>query len=393
MLPTKKSLSICLDKVDEPTIELFYSKKNNDCLGKNTLYKLISKYKGFIDNINNSKKWDYAKKISNEYELINQNGYKSISMISPISRSYFKLLELIIDFNLIDVENFKYRYAGIAEGPGGFIECFINYRKKFFLGRNDYIQCMTLKSFSQDVPNWNKAKKIFFTNRVNICYGVDGTGDLYNAENIIEFRKQFGGNTADFVTADGGFDYSIDFNRQEHASSKLIYAEILCALSVNKKGGHFVLKIFDIYTSITIKLLYLLNVYYNEIIITKPYTSRPANSEKYIVCKGFRGIKEETLKNYYSILQEWSSIEKNGYHVIDFKNIKIPKSYQENINIFNTYYAKSQIINILKTSLFINYEIQPKDLIYLKKKQTLYALEWCKKYKNGVNLNCVHLKM
>ena len=59
------------------------------------LHDLVSRYKGFIDNIEDSKKWDYAKKISNEYELINQGGNRSVSSIYPISRSYFKLLELI----------------------------------------------------------------------------------------------------------------------------------------------------------------------------------------------------------------------------------------------------------------------------------------------------------
>ena len=38
----------------------------------------------------------------------------------------------------------------------------------------------------------------------------------------------------------------------------------------------------------TFQAIYLLSCFYKKIVITKPYTSRYANSEKYIVCKKFR---------------------------------------------------------------------------------------------------------
>ena len=43
------------------------------------------------------------------------------------------------------------------------------------------------------------------------------------------------------------------------AGDTLLFSEILSALSLNKVGGIFILKLFDIYTIITVKLLYLLN--------------------------------------------------------------------------------------------------------------------------------------
>ena len=149
---------------------------------------------------------------------------------------------------------------------------------------------MTLKSDSNEVPNWNKASDLFRKYKVNITYGEDGTGNLYNHRNIIKFRDELNGNLVDLVTADGGFDYSIDFNQQEQLSAKLIFAELVCALNISAKGANFVLKIFDIYTVITVKILYLLTLYYDSVTIIKPHTSRPANSEKYVVAKGFKGI-------------------------------------------------------------------------------------------------------
>lgn len=391
MLYKKRSLCLSINPIEEPDLQLFYSKKPNECFFCHSLHNVISKYKGFIDKIDNSKKWDYAKKISNPFELINQVGYRSISSIIPISRSYFKLLEIIADFNIIDNNNRSLTYAAIAEGPGGFVECFIRYRKQNFLGRNDQILCMTLKSDSNEIPNWHKAGHLFKNNSVKICYGQDGTGNLYNPDNIKNFSNKLV-NKADLVTADGGFDYSTDFNKQEQMSSKLIFSEIICALAVNKKGGHFIIKVFDLYTIITVKLLYLLNIYYDKIIITKPFTSRPANSEKYIICKGFRGISDKKLENLYKMLSEWNSEESKGNYISDISGLKFQNSYLYELYKINKYLAKYQMINILKTIVFINYDIQPKDIIYLKKIQTVFALEWCKKYNNPINYNCMYLR-
>jgi cap1 methyltransferase len=56
---------------------------------------------------------------------------------------------------------------------------------------------------------------------------------------------------------------------------------------MQKNEGTFILKVFDIFTQTSIHLLYLLNLVYDEIYVYKPKTSRPTNSEKYIVCKNF----------------------------------------------------------------------------------------------------------
>lgn len=353
------------------------------------LCHLVGYYKGFIDRVENFKKWDYAKKLSNPFELINQGGYKGISEINPISRSYFKLLELIIDHQLIDNRE-SFNYGALAEGPGGFVECFIRYRKSHFQGRNDNILCMTLKSDSNEIPNWNKASNIFEMNNVRISYGKDGTGNLYNSENIVFFREQLKGGLVDLVTADGGFDYSVNFNKQEQMSTRLIFAEVVCALNINKVGGHFVLKVFDIYTVLTIKIIYLLTLYYETVIITKPNTSRPANSEKYIVCKGFKGISEVMRIKFLDILDEWSKIGKKKY-ISDIGGIKVVDDFLRHMYHLNISFAKIQIINILKTIVFIENDLEHKDIVYLKRCQVIYALEWCKKYGNPINNNSIGL--
>jgi len=45
-------------------------------------------------------------------------------------------------------------------------------------------------------------------------------------------------------------------------------------------GGHFVCKLFDIFTPFSVGLVYLMYRTFNQISIHKPVTSRPANSER-----------------------------------------------------------------------------------------------------------------
>ena len=119
-----------------PTINLKYipqetQQETNDVLNFDEFQRL-KHYKNKIDDLEDTNQWDDAKKLSNLYELIYLPNKKqktdSISKYEPLSRSYFKLWEIINDFKLLDKEC-DLNFASIAEGPGGFIEAIINYRR------------------------------------------------------------------------------------------------------------------------------------------------------------------------------------------------------------------------------------------------------------------------
>ena len=60
-----------------------------------------------------------------------------------------------------------------------------------------------------------------------------------------------------------------------------------------KRKKRLTKQIFDLFTPLTLKLLYIIYYHYEETYIYKPLTSRPANSEKYIVAKKFNGIHSD----------------------------------------------------------------------------------------------------
>ena len=378
-----------------PKITFDFSEKEINSIILKDEYKNLIFYKNKIDSLQDDKSWDSAKKLSNLYELIylpnKKYKYDSISNYEPLSRAYFKLFEILVDFNLID-HNHKINIASLAEGPGGFIEASINYRKRI-TKKKDNIFAITLYSDNKDIPGWNKSKNFLKKNgNVIINYGKDCTGDLYKLDNILEYSKLFSDNKADFVTADGGFDFSYNFNRQEQLSYRIIFCEIVTALTVQKLGGSFVIKVFDMYTQITQSLIYLLFVCYDKVYISKPNTSRSANSEKYVVCKGFKGINDNYLKKLYIIVKNFSYINEKKMFINKLFDFSFAKDFYFNINKINAYFYNKQIKNIKETLNLIekkNINIEFNDNI---KKQTLLAFKWCKYYKVSVNYSSKYLK-
>lgn len=353
-------------------------------------------YKNKIDTVGCHKIWDKAKKLSNDYELIHLPNKKikseSVALYEPLSRSYFKLWELICDFELLsDRTNEKIMVVGVAEGPGGFLEAILNYRKKYF-GIIDDIYGITLKSSNKDVPGWKKASDFLNSNtNITISYGKDETGNIYNLENIKHF-SQFIRNKAFLVTADGGFDFSIDFNKQEQLSYRIIFCEIVTALSVQEIGGTFICKFFDLYTQLTLKFIYLLKCLYKTVYITKPLTSRPANSEKYIVAKYFKGIDSKYLDQLYNVVKSWGIIENNGLYIYDVFDIRLPEKFKDTILKYNTNNYKSQIENINKTLSIIEHQGNLSSLNLTIDEQAKKAVEWCNKYDVEINYSSNFMK-
>merc|ERR1712167_173931 len=175
---------------------------------------------------------------------------------------------------------------------------------------------MTLMNKNTDVPGWKKSEDIFKKyNNIKIESGVDNTGDLYNHLNL-QFCKTRYKNSIDIMTADGGFDFSVDFNKQETLAFRLIFTQIAYAITMQKVNGHFILKVFDI--------LYLLSCFYSEVIISKPNTSRYANSEKYIVCKHFKYNNTDDISSkFINILKILQDMNFKKYKIMSIIDIPI----------------------------------------------------------------------
>jgi 23S rRNA U2552 (ribose-2'-O)-methylase RlmE/FtsJ len=368
---------------------------------KNLLFKkyydIISFEKKKIDDLSNVEDWDKMKKIGNPYELIYTTYNKkkkndSISLYSPISRSYFKLWEIFYNFDVFEQfnKNEKYIYAHLAEGPGGFMEATYNYRSKILSTQNlgDIFYGITLKPTNDYVPDWNKIKKVFNNSpNINIEYG-----NLYNIDDVNNYLKIFKKKKAHFATADGGFDYSTDFNRQEVNSCKIIYSETVIALNVLRKGGSFVCKVFDLFSYSMVQIMYLLYSVFEKVIIYKPETSRPANSEKYIVCINFHdNISQENKNKLIENIKIWNDIT-NEENTAMFENIKIDADFLHKLSEHNLKYIEYQMHYLKNTIKLSETKMEKNEYNKLINNQVSCAINWCKKYGVKINENSIYYK-
>jgi hypothetical protein len=264
-----------------------------------TLQRALSACKNQITRVaasgrGDTRRWDTTKKLTNDYELVFTAAPDppGVSSHAPISRSFFKLWEILHDF---EGEAWALggaaplRAAFLAEGPGGFLEAFARLRAQRGCGP-DAMHGMTLASRHRCVPGWRLAGvAVAPGSSVELHRGADDTGDLYSLANVDALVHRVGEASCDLVTADGGFDFSGDFNAQEQASLPLLACEAYAALRLQRPGGALVLKVYDMHAPPTVRLMRLLRGAYGEMRVVKPLTSRPANSEKYVVLWGFRG--------------------------------------------------------------------------------------------------------
>jgi len=257
-----------------------------------------------------------AAKYLHEYELV-----KLICKKQVISRAYFKLYEMVY-FEPIMIEETLDCFF-ICEAPGGFIECISDIRRKKNLKMN-------YKSISV-LDNSIKYDK--YLDSDNLMHG-DITRINIIDSTISNVLSKFP-NKLNFITADGGFDVK-NFNSQEILSSKLILCEIYLALSTQKQGGMFIIKMFDMFTHNSIIYYFILCTFYQYVKIIKPKTSRNSNSERYLMCYEFKGINvnnsfilsdiRNTISNYvYS---------EHGIYTIIYPDFSYPNnkiSYYNNI--------------------------------------------------------------
>ena len=231
-----------------------------------------------------------------------------------------------------------------------------------------------MQSEIKSVPKWNT--RLINNEKISFYNGINDDGDLYDFKNVLSLIKKYGRESVDLVTGDGGFDYSFDYSKQEINSYKLIYSEIFIALNVQKKGGNFVCKIFDIFHKETILLLSVLIRSYNSVYIHKPCVSRNSNSEKYIICKNYKGYNSDII----NILCRGF-----GKHF----DIPISKDLLDEMMNVNKLYCNNQIkkiqegIELIRSKCFNS---EPSE------NQIKLSYEWCKRYKIKMNDRCKYLK-
>lgn len=333
------------------------------------------------------KQWDICKKYTNPYEYIHTVvpvKKKCVSKHKPLSRSYFKMIEFIYMFELDKISSNKnIQTFHLAEGPGGFIEAMC----KMNPDPGNRFYGMTLLDDKNDIgiPAWKKSNQFLKDNpNVFIESGKDNTGNILSVENFHYVVEKYG-NSFDIITADGGFDFSIDFNQQEIFIARLLFAQIAYAINLQKKGGTFILKIFDVFMIHTIDLLYILSSFYENVYITKPHTSRYGNSEKYVVCVGFLFENNRDFFPYIDRCFHDTVNSDESQNILRFLKTDISYYFLQKIEEYNAIYGQKQIQNIHYTLSLMDNKNKNEKIENLVKTNIQKCVEWCIKYNEPYN--------
>ena len=335
--------------------------------------------KNRISVLEDAKRWELLKKMVNPYEIVYTHEdrffHPSIALIKPLSRSYFKMIEMmhfLQFFETLPKQQAKIRSAHVAEGPGGFIQALVELceRNKKILAS---ATAMTLKPVDQRVPGWRRASVFLHHHReVKLHFGEDGTGDVYkhgNQESFVEAASP----GVHIFTADGGFDFSVNYEIQEKCVFHLLVSSAITGLRCLVQDGVFILKIFDIFSDSTKLLIHLISRCFKEWILYKPALSRPCNSERYFLGRGFRGLPVEVLEQLR--LLEDGAIK--GVYPVDVSGCFI-----ENVAYFDEHIKMNTDEQIRAIEQAEVYATQP-DLWYSKQLPIDFETSraWCEKFR------------
>ena len=343
-----------------------------------TLLQYLVRLKSSIDE--RQADWDRCKKLTNPYEYVHTplpGTKQAVCKLRPLSRSFYKLTEMYHMMGLGDTLDGACKVFYLAEGPGGFIEAMLSLR-----GEGDtHVAISLTDDHDPSVPGWKKARRFLEDNpSVTIERGADGTGDLFDPCTLEQICDAHGG-SADLVTADGGFNFSADFNRQEEASTQLIACQMAYVFGVQKTGGCSVVKFFDTFTQASLDLVYLLLLAYDNVSWVKPCTSRFANSERYAVCKGFRLRDARACSK---ALRATIDPCDRSAPVARFVNCEIPYVVRNRVEEYNAIFGQQQVESISHTLCMIDNPRHDR-VDAMRKGNVNKCVAWCQKHRVPFN--------
>ncbi|XP_077566986.1 cap-specific mRNA (nucleoside-2'-O-)-methyltransferase 1 [Stigmatopora nigra] len=215
-------------------------------------------------------------------------------------------------------------FGDVCAGPGGFSEYVLWKRRWHAKGFG-----MTLKGpYDFKLEDFCAAPSELFEPYYGEG-GVDGDGDVTRPENVTAFRNFVLDSTEGLglhvLMADGGFSVEGQENIQEILTKQLLLCQFLTALSTLRTGGHFVCKTFDLFTPFSVGLIYLLYLCFERVTLFKPVTSRPANSERYVVCRSLKPGSDAVREYMFRVNLKLKQLRDSNQDVTDVVPMDIIK--------------------------------------------------------------------
>lgn len=154
--------------------------------------------------------------------------------------------------------------------------------------------------------------------------------------------------------------------------------ELLATLNCQDKNGNLVFKMFDAFNMVMVKILYILSSLYEQVYIYKPFTSRPSESEKFIVCKKYKYNPDD--KNIRSLVSDIEKIiemsEGNKFLNDIFLDIEVPTDFINTIKFINIKLVNIEQIQVNEIIKYIQENNYFGDKYHTFKNNQVEASKW-----------------
>jgi hypothetical protein len=225
----------------------------------------------------------------------------------PVTNAWMKYWEIYHQYDLIPTTS-KFTAFFNAELPGAAL-CALNHYMKTVRPRTDfkwYASSLAPQGVN-DPAALGDTYGIYANNKDNWLMSIGdnaaashskhtptNNGDATVLGNLLDFAARIGPESTvggvDLYSHDAGIDVSDDFNNQELSNSRVHLGCAIAGFLTLKIGGAFVAKQYTYFEAFTWNLICIYACMFDEFYLCKPLTSRPYNSEIYLVGKGFKGM-------------------------------------------------------------------------------------------------------
>jgi hypothetical protein len=256
----------------------------------------VNKYKTELDPI-----YESTPGFSSTWRKLDEflNERKAVAFMGNtgnVSNAWLKCFEIVDYFDLIpESQQLPFVHFDNAAFPGSFIlsvHHYVNTLRKHLRGYQ-WLGSSLLERDSKDFQEKGLVGDDYglYENYPQNWIMGDTSGDVTDLKTLEELAKH----SCDLYTSDLGFDVSSQYNEQERLQFTANLGQIISGLITLNPGGRLITKQYSFFNRETIAMMFIVSSLFEEFHVCKPATSRPRNTETYLV--GIRLKKKLTLQS------------------------------------------------------------------------------------------------
>jgi 23S rRNA U2552 (ribose-2'-O)-methylase RlmE/FtsJ len=248
-----------------------------------------------------------------------------------VTNAWIKIYDLIMgnfSIKLTPIHEMDiFRSFHMCELPGAFIA-----------GTNHYIKTNSNMKFEwvaqslKDKTNKNMIQDqygMYKTHPQNYDFGATGDGNLYNQKNVEHYITKYWDTSFNLITSDCGESLDENVSMKEDQMWELHWNQFVIAVAL--KSDYYFSKLYSIYSTNIHKLLLIAGLFFDKVVLYRPYTTKVTSDEIYLVCS-YRKKYDRTI---------WKTLQK-----LDIDSIKIPPSFMEQMYTYNKILYYRRTINV-----------------------------------------------